>query len=114
MYIEQFTKMIMVAEEFVETHQLDGMILMGDLNARHETWGDSVTNRNGRLLIEQLSDDFLILNNGQPTYICTNGHSVIDLLILYGNVADASWNLYTDAVVELFTEAPHRGHIQQR
>ena len=79
MYIEQFTKMIMDAEEFVETHQLDGIIFLGDLNARHETWGDSVTNRNGRLLIEQLSDEFLILNNGQTTYLCTNGHSGIDL-----------------------------------
>ena len=111
MYIEQFTKMIMDAEEFVETHQLDGIIFMGDLNARHETWGDSVTNRNGRLLIEQLSDEFLILNNGQPTYLCRNGHSVIDLIILYGKVADASWNLFTDADVELFTGAPNRGHI---
>ena len=52
----------MDAEEFVETHQLDGIIFMGDLKARHETWGDSVTNRNSRLLIKQLSDDFLILN----------------------------------------------------
>ena len=25
-------------------------------------------------------------------------------------MADASWNLYTDAEVELFTGAPHRGH----
>ena len=89
MYIEQITKMIMDAEECVETHQLDGFIFMGDLNARHETWGDSVTNRNGKLLIEQLSDEFLILNNGQPTYLCTNGHSVIHLIILYGKVADA-------------------------
>ena len=112
MYIEQFTKMIMDAEDFVETHQLDGIIFMGgDLNARHETWGDSVTNRNCRLLIGQLSDEFLILNNGQPTYLCTNGHSVIDLIILYGKVADASWNLYTDADVELFTGAPNRGQI---
>ena len=111
MYIEQFTKMIMDAEKFVETHQLEGIIFMGDLNARQEIWGDSVTNRNGRLLIEQFSDDFLILNNGQPTYLCTNVHSVIDLIILYGKVADASWNLYNDADVELFTGAPNRGHI---
>ena len=51
MYIEQFTKTIMDAEKFVETHPLDRIIFMGDLNARHETWGDSVTNSKGRLLI---------------------------------------------------------------
>ena len=111
MYIEQFTKMIMDAEEFVETHQLDGIMFMGHLNARHETWGDSVTNRKGRLLIEQLSVEFLILNNGQPTYLCTNGYSVMDLIFLYEKIADASWNLFTDADVELFTGAPNRGHI---
>ena len=32
-------------------------------------------------------------------------------MFLSGNVADASWDLYTDADVELFTGAPNQAHI---
>ena len=44
-------------------------------------------------------------------YLCTNGHSVKNLIVLYGKVADPYWNLFTDEDVELFTGAPNRGHI---
>ena len=59
-------------------------LLMGDFNARHQLWGDSISNGKGDI-VEQLimENDINILNDGSATHyhIQTNSYTVIDLTI---------------------------------
>lgn len=60
-------------------------VLVGDFNARHDLWGDSMCNRRGRI-IESLLDttSCSLLNDGKPTHlhVQTNSSSCIDLSIV--------------------------------
>ena len=85
---------------------------MGDCNARHCSWGDSICNPNGYLLLESLSAEDNILNNGEATFLSSNGSSAIDLCIVSGRIAtQVGFDLTTDPNIEFFTGAPQRGHI---
>ena len=85
---------------------------LGDCNARHCLWGDSICNPYGHLLVESLSAEDNILKNGEKTFLSSNGSSVIDLCIVSGRIAtQVGFELTTDPNVELFTGAPQRGHI---
>ena len=96
---------------FYHQHNLDGVLFLGDCNARHCLWGDSICNPNGYLL-ESLSAEDNILNNGGKTFLSSNGSSVIDLCNVSGRIAtQVGFELTTDPNVELFTGAPQRGHI---
>ena len=87
-------------------------MFLGDCNARHCLWGDSVCNPNGYLLLENLSPRENILNNGEATFLSTNDSSVIDLCIVSGrNATQGVFELTTDPNIEIFTGAPERGHI---
>ena len=91
---------------------LDGVLFLGDCNARHCLWGDSICNPNGYLLVESLSAEDNVLNNGEKTFLSSNGSSVIDLCIVSGRIAtQVGFELTTDPNVELFTGVPQRGHI---
>ena len=97
---------------FYHQHSLGGVLFLGDCNARHCLWGDSICNPNGYLLLESLSAEDNILNNGEKTVLSSNGSSVIDLCIVSGRIAtQVGFELTTDPNVELFTGAPQRGHI---
>ena len=64
-------------------------------------------------LVESLSAEDNILNNGEKTFLSSNGSSVIDLCIVSGRIAtQVGFELTTDPNVELFTGAPQRGHIR--
>ena len=97
---------------FYHQHNLDGVLFLGDCNARHCLWGDSICNPNGYLRLESLSAEDNNLNNGEKTFLSSNGSSVIDLCIVSGrNATQVGFELTTDPNVELFTGAPKRGHI---
>ena len=97
---------------FYHQHNLDAVLFLGDCNARHCLWGDSICNPNGYLLLESLSAEHNILNNGEKTFMSSNGSSVIDLCIVSGRITtQVGFELTTDPNVELFTGAPPRGHI---
>ena len=49
---EKFLKPREKVVNFYHQHNLDGMMLLGDCNARHCLWGDSKSNRNAYLLLE--------------------------------------------------------------
>ena len=84
----------------------------GTCNARHCLWGDSICNPNGYLLLESLCAEDNIPNNGEATFLSTNGSSVIDLCIVSGRIGtQVGFELTTDPNIELFTGAPQRGHI---
>ena len=97
---------------FIAKHDLDGMLFMGDCNARHYYWGDSSCNKNGDMLVENISIDDIIVNDGEETFLASNGSSVIDLCIVTGSLAKKlDFQLTTDTETELFTGAPQRGHV---
>jgi hypothetical protein len=57
------------------------LILTGDFNAKHPTWGGTLTNRKGACLLEWVTSlDLNILNDGRkPTCVRHNGSSYIDV-----------------------------------
>ena len=64
------------------------------------------------MLLESLSAEDNILNNGEASFLSSNGSSVIDLCIVSGGIAtQVGFELTTDPITELFTRAPQRGHI---
>ena len=92
--------------------QAQGIMLMGDFNARHPTWGDHVTTEKGTQLFEQLDfTKFKILSAKTPTFLCVDGSSHIDLMLVSNNMADKISPCLTDDVIELSSGAPLRGHV---
>ena len=89
-----------------------GIILSGDFNARNTIWGDSVTNDYGNQLVNKLDHQlFTIHTSKAPTFLCENGSSHIDLMIVSNNISHKLNPCYTDEEVELFSGAPLRGHV---
>ena len=100
------------ASVMLRTMKACGIILAGDFNARHMVWGDSVTNDYGKSLFDQLNHQlFTIHTSKAPTFICENGSSHIDLMIVSNNISKKINPCYTDELVELFSGAPLRGHV---
>ena len=59
-------------------------VLVGDMNGRHHSWGDVVTDSRGNLIHSFIGEENLILmNDGEPTHfhIQTGTFSIIDLAI---------------------------------
>ena len=52
--MEKFIKQREKVGNFYHQHNLDGVLFLGDCNARHCLWGDSICNPNGYLLLESL------------------------------------------------------------
>ena len=99
--------------QLMPTLKTKGILLIGDLNARHRAWGDHSQNAAGTTLFEFINKTKLdiIYKHNQPTFLCDNGSSNIDLLIASEGVSNFATNQYTDDSVELFTGAPRRGHV---
>ena len=75
--------MLRAAEEIQKKHKAIGILLTGDFNARHSAWGDSITTQKGKQILEQLDDKlFTICTSLSPTFLCVDGSSHIDLLIV--------------------------------
>ena len=93
-----------------------GVILLGDFNARNQSWGDHTSDANGRKLFKELdSTRFTIMTSKTPTFLCksqgTNGSSIIDLAIVSNNITNMICDIKTDIEVELWSGAPSRGHV---
>ena len=110
--IEDLLKMIDAAQQKQTQLKAAGIIVAGDMNARHLSWGDSTNNEYGRKLAESLDNTrFSICTSKSPTFLCANGSSHIDLFIISNNLIDTVLSCYTDDEVELFSGAPLRGHV---
>ena len=91
---------------------MSNFLLLGDFNARHPSWGDK-NNAQGEILNDFLQQEELIaLNDGEPTFTCTNGKSVIDLVLCNANLHRFFCGLAIDYYTEMYTGAPNRGHYQ--
>ena len=77
-----------LANKYHIDNLLDGVVFIGDCNARHIAWGDSVTNAHGIHLHEHLVPDYKIYNDSGPTFLSSNGSSVIDLILVSGQVTN--------------------------
>lgn len=69
--------------------QYDGVILGGDLNAKHLSWGDIINNCNGIALFNWLSDycsDFTRISDNVPSF--PNGNSFLDHFLISTNLVD--------------------------
>ena len=67
--IEKFIKQREKVVNFYHQHILDRVLFLEDCNARHCLWGDSICNPNVYLLVESLSAEDNILNNGEKFFV---------------------------------------------
>ena len=104
--------MLNKAHELMKKHKAVGVILSGDLNARHITWGDCCNDYNGKKLFEKLdTTKFAISTADSPTFLAKNGSSYIDLTIMSTNLVEKLHQCKTDTNINLFSAAPDRGHV---
>ena len=104
--------MLHKAQELNTKLKSKGVILIGDLNARHPMWGDSSSNEYGKKLFDKLDHaKFTIRAADTPSFLSSNGSSYIDLVIVSSNILNKINNVVTDPEIELFTGAPMRGHV---
>ena len=110
--IQEIISMLNKAHEMKDKLRACGIILTGDLNARHISWGDSTNNAYGQKLVELLDyTKFSICHADTPTFLSTNGSSCIDLMITTNNLVENLEYIRTDNKVELHSGAPFRGHV---
>ena len=110
--IKETLNMLKEAEQLQGKLKAAGIILMGDLNARHRSWGDTVNCSYGEKLCESLNhSEYTICTAKAPTFLCVDGGSYIDLMIISNRLVDSINNCCTNTSVELFSGAPARGHV---
>ena len=110
--IKETLEMLNFAHQKVNKLKAAGVVLMGDFNARHISWGDTTNNSYGRELVDKIDNSkFTITTSKSPTFLSANGSSHIDLMIVSNNLSDKLKSPYTDDTVELFSGAPRRGHV---
>ena len=108
--LKKFLKMLDTALAESKNLRCADVLVLGDLNARHQNWGDSTNNSHGNILNEYVSEKQLNIWSDYVgnSFQCTNGGSRIDFVI---NTKPVLYEQYLDEEVELFTGAPARGHI---
>lgn len=90
---------------FSFSQNFDGVIMGGDFNAKHVSWGDGLNNLNGNTFyrwLQQNSLHFTRLSDSAPSY--PNGHSFLDHFLLSsslvqpdrGNVVVSSHQTFSD------------------
>ena len=110
--VQDTIKMLNKAYDLQRKFRASGVILTGDFNCRHISWGDSTSNAYGRKLVELLdTTKFSICTARTPTFLSTNGSSCIDLTIVTNNLAENLVSICTDTEAELYSGAPFRGHL---
>ena len=114
--IDDLLKMLDKAYSSIKKHKAVGLILTGDLNARHPSWGDHKSNEYGEKLFKNLDrKKFAIVTASTPTFLCKNkstvGSSYIDMNIMTTSLLDKVESCKTNVEVELFSGAPDRGHV---
>ena len=75
-------------------------LILGDMNGRHQSWGDVISNSRGEHLLPLIESlDLTILNTGKPTHfhVQTGSFSCIDLSIASTNAfIDFEWDILDD------------------
>ena len=109
--LKDLLKNVKKALDFCEKYKIKDVIILGDFNARNQVWGDSKTTDRGKYLLEFINDENLLLcAPSGNTFVCPNGGSIIDLMLMRGDITKRYIANNIDSEVELFTGAPIRGH----
>ena len=107
--------MLKAAEKRKVELKAKGILLFGDYNARHLSWGDFLNDDYGNKLVELLDHSLYSISIPKsPTFRCINalyGGSYIDFCIISNSVADLVNICITDDDIELYSGAPKRGHV---
>ena len=110
--IQDLINMLNKAKDIKSKLKASGIIVIGDLNARHTLWGDKIIDKYGKKLTELLDmSSFSILSANSPTFMAVNGSSCIDLMIISNNLIENVENINTDEDAHLYSGAPERGHV---
>ena len=110
--IKEIMKMLKAAKDRQQELKATGVILTGDFNARHVSWGDAWNNDYGKELVDSLDHTLYSISISKtPTFLCANGGSFIDFSIISNNIVDCVSSCRTDDNIELFSGAPIRGHV---
>jgi exonuclease III len=110
--MNEVVRMLTAAEHKQREHKATGIIVTGDFNARHLSWGDKINNYYGNSLVEVIDNTkYSICTSETPTFLCSNGSSFIDLNIISNNLVQHVNSCRTDEEVELFSGSPNRGHV---
>ena len=103
--------MLKKSESFCLKYQIPNMLVIGDFNSRNLEWGDTRTNHRGRFLLDYVENSqFTLLTPGDRTFVCPDGGSVIDLLLVKGPIGNSVTQNWIDKSVDLGSGAPIRGH----
>ena len=110
--VKEFIGMLDKAFNLGKKHQCSGIITMGDFNARHIIWNDSVNNKYGKCLEECLDwSKFGVYAPSSSTFLSKNGSSLIDFFITSNNLDYNLGTPLTDYKAILYSGAPVRGHV---
>ena len=110
--ISETITMLNAANNMIKRFNACGVILQGDLNARHTAWGDKKNDAYGNELVKLLDNNlYSIISSSSPTFLCEGGDSKIDLVIISKNLTNKVETCRTDDLVELASGAPLRGHV---
>ena len=110
--MNEVSRMLAAAEQVQKKYNALGIILTGDFNARHFSWGDKVNDKYGNKLVDIIDNvKYSICTSKTPTFLCSNGSSIIDLFIISNTIVETIADCYTDEDVELFSGSPRRGHV---
>ena len=114
--ITEVIRMLDKAYTLMKHHKAVAVILSGDFNAKHISWGNHSTDAYGKKLFENLDKTrYSILASKEPTFLCKNGTTIgsshIDLTIVTNNMVEKLDSCTTNDTVELWSGAPNRGHV---
>ena len=110
--IKEVIEMLNIAQKLIKKHKATSIILSGDFNARHISWGDHCTNEYGAKLFDNLDKTkFSIITSNTPTFLSKNGSSFIDLTIVSTNMIEKMNFCATDTNIQLYSGAPTMGHV---
>lgn len=111
--LDKVLNQIRAAEACVGQLRCEGLVAVGDYNARHPWWNETITNTAGIRLAEFVEvNNLSVLNHcKENTFLCDAGGSIIDLVVVSSAMVRSVEGQYADPTTELLTGAPRRGHI---
>ena len=100
------------AFDYCNKYSIKDILIVGDFNSRHISWGDTISNNNGKELAAFIGQHNLTcITPNTQTFVTRNGGSVIDLALMKGKLSNLYHSSSVDDCTELFTGAPTRGHL---
>jgi hypothetical protein len=105
--VKEFLSMLDRANDLSRYHRCAGVIAMGDFNARHVIWNDTVVNKYGKFLEDNLDwSKFCVQAPSSCTFLAKNGSSHIDFFITSTKLDNLIGHTAANHFVNLYSGAP--------